>query len=196
MLKLPRLLESEPCIEGVHKNIASLPQAQWSTNGRLCLEQTTLFPDLKGALFFTRRCGGLQIGIMSIKSLLETEHKGLIAANGPKFFQQAPRVSRLLLVSNDGSPRFYHQCNSVVKAAEGRLVAVQLPIGSKEFSNLLSTKKEGVVRAALVSHRLPVSKTLLALLGLEVSKFNAGRNPEGVPTVARGVFYTSDALGQ
>jgi hypothetical protein len=103
-------------------------------------------------------------GLEAIEELLASEQKGLDALieKAPTATQN-PRVSRLLLMSRDGSRRFYRDCEALLIKYEQRLIGCRLDITGEDFGSLVFGYPK-LVRALLFIDKKAVSRALLALV--------------------------------
>jgi hypothetical protein len=81
------------------------------------------------------------------------------APDAPK----APRVSRLLLMSNDGSKRFCRDCASLLTQYDQRVIGCRLDITGDEFGSAVFGYPK-LVRALLFVDKKAVARALLALV--------------------------------
>ena len=163
MLKLPRLLESDPTIsEKWGSFFQTQPMIRLWAGGTLKLPSLAFSSELRQALGFARRCGSLKGGLELIAQLLQNEAKGLsrVAEEGA---QSARRISRLLLVSQDGSERFYRQCEGILTKHQDRIWGAQLQVDAQELGRTFFGGQRGV-RAVLVLHKEAVGRVLKSLL--------------------------------
>ena len=102
-------------------------------------------------------------GLETIVKVLASEQKGLDAllVKSPDRPQQS-RVSRLLLVANDGSKRFYRDCDSLLTKYAQRLLGCRLDVTGEVFGTALAGYPK-LVRAVLVVDKRAVARALLAL---------------------------------
>jgi hypothetical protein len=102
-------------------------------------------------------------GLEAIEDLLAKEQKGL-SALAKKTPDQPPRerISRLLLVTKDGSERFYHDCDSLVSKYTSRLICCRLDLSGEELGARV-LPKPGMVRAILLHDKKALSRVLLTL---------------------------------
>lgn len=108
---------------------------------------------------------GLAIpGLESIEELLRGEQNGLDALNAKSPSRpQNPRVSRLLLMSRDGSTRFYRDCEALLAQYEQRVIGCRLDATGEDFG-LAVFGRPKLVRAILLVDKKAVSRTLLTLV--------------------------------
>jgi hypothetical protein len=163
VLKLPKDVLSDPR----HDELATLLSANeaplWD-GGRspvATLAMTdALAVELRAALRAQHACQGLEL----IADKLAAEQKGLDAVNkkAPDNPQNA-RVSRVLFLANDGSPRFYRDCDALLSRYAHRVLGCRLDIAGEALGEaLLGTSR--MVRSALVFDKGAAAKALLALL--------------------------------
>ncbi len=110
----------------------------------------------------TEHSNQLKRGLELIETTLAGEARGLSLADSRSGADRGSRVSRLLLLSNDGSERFYRQAERLIVGQETRVLPIRLDADSTRLADA-SAKASGVVRALLVTHKDPVTRVLLAL---------------------------------
>ncbi|HEY5960319.1 MAG TPA: hypothetical protein VIV60_27385 [Polyangiaceae bacterium] len=103
-------------------------------------------------------------GLEAIEEVLAGEQKGL-----ELLFKKAPdvphnpRASRLLLMSNDGSNRFYRDCEALLVKYDQRLIGCRLDVTGEGFgSAVLGSQK--LARALLFVDKKAVARVLLTLV--------------------------------
>ena len=103
-------------------------------------------------------------GLEAIGRVLGREQHGLDALRKKSPEKaQAPRISRLLLIANDGSERFYRECDSLLSKYSERLICCRLDVTGAAFGEALLGPSK-LVRAVLVADKTACSRALLALL--------------------------------
>jgi hypothetical protein len=163
MLKLPKSLESDERARVIEKRLTENSKLLWS-GGTVRVPQLALTASMEKALSLSRRAGQLRGGLESIESTLGKEKSGLIAVARRQKLKTDPsaRLSRLLIMSTDGSERFYRHCEMLLSLHADRMIGLQLDaqsqlIGRKFFG------KEAQVKALLVSHKDFVVRVLESL---------------------------------
>jgi hypothetical protein len=102
-------------------------------------------------------------GLESIEEVLANEQKGLDALlEKPGNVPQSPRVSRLLLMSNDGSRRFYRDCESLLLKYDQRLMGCRLDVSGDNFGSIVFGYPK-LMRALLFVDKKAVARALLTL---------------------------------
>lgn len=163
MLKLPKDVVADPRHEAVQTLLAAHGSLLWE-QGRHQVATLPLTDELATVLRGALTAGHATQGLETIAEKLEAEQKGLDALN--KKTPEAPqnaRISRLLFLANDGSTRFYRDCDALLSRYSQRLLACRLDLpGEALGTTLFGTPK--LVRSILVVDKKACAKALLALL--------------------------------
>jgi hypothetical protein len=163
VLKLPKDVVADPRHEKVLELLTTHTGFLWE-GGRCEVPTLTmtdaLAAELRGALLAGFASQGLEL----IAQKLAAEQKGLDAMKekAPENPQNA-RVSRLLFVANDGSTRFYRDCEALLGRYPQRLLACRLDIAGEALGTALLGEAK-MVRSVLVSDKKAGARALLALL--------------------------------
>ncbi len=123
-----------------------------------------LTPELREAIFYAKILGEVTIGYDPIEKRLLHELRGL-----QKVDNQGERVSRLLIVTNDGSPRFYRELEFLHKKHGGRVMICRLDVASEIMGGILGLE-ETPVKAALLNRKTSVVNVLKSLLGKKAAE--------------------------
>ena len=128
--------------------------------GETTLSISVLKPnaELRKSLFYAKCMGEVVIGYEGIEKTLASERAGL-----QKVDNQSERVSRLLLVSNDGSPRFYRELGFLNKKHGERVLICLLDMEGSALGKLLGLEGRAV-KALLLNRKGSVVKVLKSLL--------------------------------
>ncbi len=94
--------------------------------GQPALPRYPLTPVTQETLFEVRRAGRVVRGLEDAESALVKEEAGLSRAVATRTQSGRPRISRLLIVSADGSERFYRQVDQLKQRFAHRLEALLL----------------------------------------------------------------------
>jgi hypothetical protein len=124
----------------------------------LCIPVLKLTDALRSNLFYAKSLGDLIIGHEAIEKSMANELRGL-----QKTAAQSDRVSRLLLVANDGSPRFYRDVAFLQKQQGARVLICGLDVDSLSMGNILGFKGH-VVKTVLLNRKRSVVNVLKSLL--------------------------------
>lgn len=164
---LPKDALADPRHAALTELLESHRRRLWE-DGQVGVPTVPSTPALIGVL---RRAlsGGVAIqGLEQAAMTLAGEQKGLDAARrksgdgGPV----RPRISRVLFVANDGSTRFYRDCEGIARRYADRLLVCRIDLDGDPWGEaLLGTPK--LVRCVLVADKRAASDALLALLPTE-----------------------------
>jgi hypothetical protein len=160
-LRLPKLLESDARGPALLAALKRDPHKLWA-EGRLEVPSAAWSPSLASALTAVQQLDRLVQGLEQAGKTLEREARGLSLADARSATARGQRVSRLLLVSDDGTQRFYRQLERIVSDQGPRLLALYVRAGADRFASVVP-QASGVVRALLVEHKDSVANVLLAL---------------------------------
>ncbi|NLA75344.1 MAG: hypothetical protein GX846_07735 [Deltaproteobacteria bacterium] len=92
---------------------------------------------IKDALNSARRTGRLVRGMEEAEKILDAERSGILSADMKTGSKRVERISRLIVVANDGSSRFYRQIKKMVERNKPRVMAVELDVSSFELGEAL-----------------------------------------------------------
>jgi hypothetical protein len=101
-------------------------------------------------------------GLEQVEKKLEQEARGLSMADARSGTERGARVSRLVLVSADGTERFYRQVERLLRVQGARVLVIQVDADSSQLGGVLS-QAVGVVRALMIEHKDSVARVLWAL---------------------------------
>lgn len=166
MLKLPKDVVADPRHDAVTQLLTTHAGLLWE-GGRHEVAtlpmNAALAAELRGALLEGLACQGLEL----IASKLAGEQKGLDAlrAKAPDSPQNA-RASRILFIANDGSKRFYRDCDGLLARYPQRLLACRLDVSGEELGEAVVGDSK-LVRSVLVTDKTVAARALLALLPAE-----------------------------
>lgn len=163
MLKLPRSsLLSDEDARNLEEFLAQASRPLWAES-EILVPHVPFSEELLQSVGFARRCGYLRGGLESIETVLQREEVGLRALR-EKSVRGNENVSRLLLMANDGSERFYRSCERLLNRHGRRLMGLCVDIPSSEMGRRFFGKG-ALVKAALVTKKALTVKVLLTLKG-------------------------------
>jgi hypothetical protein len=160
-LRLPKALDGDARADALTASLRRSARKLWQ-GGSLDVPGATWSTALAQLLREAEHSGHLMRGLELIETTLAGEARGLALADARSGADRGSRVSRLLLVSNDGSERFYRQVERLVVSQGTRLLPIRLDADSTRFADALASVS-GVVRALLIAHKDPVTRVLLTL---------------------------------
>ena len=156
-MKLPKQLGKEDLEEGVQAALEN-ESIELCSDSNIYIPVLKLNPELRKQIFYAKFQGELIVGSRDVEKYLKNELHGLKKVNN-----LSDRVSRVLIVTNDGSPRFYRQLEFLHKEQGGRVLICRLNIDSVLMGNILELK-EKQVKAVLLNRKESVVNVLKSLL--------------------------------
>jgi hypothetical protein len=160
-LRLPKAMENDPKGAAVHAALRAQARKLWE-GSRLVVPTARWSRSVEKALEVAQREHRLVRGLEQIEKVLEREAHGQSMADARSATPRGSRVSRLMLVSNDGTERFYRQVERLVVEQSPRLLAILLDADSSQFAASVP-EAAGVLRAIMVEHKELVASVLIAL---------------------------------
>jgi hypothetical protein len=162
-MRLPREIEGDPCREAVREALAAKTRLLWP-GGTLTTTVVPLTNALARALVAAATSRVLRRGLEAAESALDAERRGLAARPAEEAARRGARVSRLLLITNDGAERFYRQVERLIATHAPRVLACLLDCDAATLGKLLYDH-EAVAKLILVEHKTAVAGVLRALAG-------------------------------
>ena len=157
MPRLPRQVEVDPRHRAVAALLAASLEPVWP-GGTATMAAVPLADPLAAALVAARRAGWVQRGLETVARTLESEAQGLAAAG----LDTRARVARVLVVSADGSVRFYRQVERVLVEHGGRVLGLRLQCDAATLGRLLFGAAVAA-KAVGITNKDAVARVLLAL---------------------------------
>jgi hypothetical protein len=162
-LKLPRAVEADPRKGAIQELLKKDLRPLWEKSS-LQIAHTPLWPSLEKSLKTLLHRRQLERGLERIEVLLNNEQKGLQALQKKQGTPPSQRVSRLFLVSNDGSERFYRACEKILLQHRDRVLMICIDEASSKLTQELMGDSNKILKALLVSGRDAVSNVLYSLV--------------------------------
>jgi hypothetical protein len=156
-MKLPKQLEKEKVASDVQAALEK-ESIELCSDSNIYIPVLKLNPELRKQIFSAKFLGELIIGYWAVEKTLGNELRGLQNVNN-----QSDRISRLLIVTNDGSPRFYRQLEFLHKKQGKRVLICRLDVDSLLMGNILELKDKQV-KAILLNRKESVINVLKSLL--------------------------------
>lgn len=154
MLKLPKSLADHPhlaLLEAYFREGESMLEVEGNTPS-VIVSKWALDAALLAALRAVRGTGHLMQGLELIGTTLDREGKGLRAAQAKAAQPSGQRLSRLLLLANDGAPRFYRDASSLLSRNADRVRGVLVDASAAELGKEF-TPKGGATKALLIDDK-------------------------------------------
>ena len=155
-MKLPKQLEKDGVLRDVEAALAK-ERFEICNKSKWWIPSIELNPELRKNIFYAKSLGELIIGYEAIDRFLAGERKGLHNVDN-----QSDRISRLLIVSNDGSSRFYREFQFLLQKESGRVLILRLNVDSLMLAEILGLK-ERAIKAVLVNRKTSVVNVLKAI---------------------------------
>jgi hypothetical protein len=160
-LRLPRRVEDEPRAAHLASELVARAQPLWA-GSELRVPQAEVAPALEAALKSAFSAGQIVRGLEAAERVLAGEEQGLKRVDRRTGVERGRRVSRLLVLADDGAERFYRNVDSLLRRHAPRLFALRLTADERSLGQLLFGPHQ-VARLLLVEHKDAVSAILLAL---------------------------------
>ena len=156
--KLPRQLVSDPKAEGLLEQLFSCTRKLKQESG-LAVPVFELTDAFKKSLLTARRAGHAVRGFDNASEILLLERNGILKLN--KQDGQGERISRLVLISNDGSDNFYNKVNNLLVKHSPRVLGSVIDVDSYMLGSLLFGEGK-IAKLILIDHKDAVSGVLLS----------------------------------
>ena len=160
-MRLPRRVEEECDTERLTSELTARAQPLWA-GGELRVTRAELAPGLIAALKSAYSAGRIVRGLEGAERALGVEKRGQKQVDRRTGVDRGQRISRLLLLADDGSVRFYRTVESLLRRHAPRVLALRVPADEDALGGLLFGPHQ-VARLVLVEHKDAVSALLLAL---------------------------------
>jgi len=161
--KLPRQLVADPKAEGLSDQLFSRTR-KLKPESRIALPVLELTDALKKALLSARRTGRAVRGYENASDLLNLESVGINKLK--KQDGQGERISRLVLISNDGVDNFYNKAEKLIIRNSPRVLGCIIESDSYELGSLLFGEGK-MAKLILIDHKDAVSKILLSIIKIK-----------------------------
>lgn len=160
-LRLPKRLQDEPVAANLARQLATRARSL-RNDGEIQAAQIEVFPALEAVLRATFSAGRIVRGFETAERVLAAEEKGLKHVDRTSGVERGGRVSRLLVLADDGSERFYREVEYLLRRHAPRVLALRLAVNELSLGQLIFGPGQ-VARLLLVEHKDAVSAVLLAL---------------------------------
>ena len=161
-LKLPRAVEADHRKSQIDAILKRESKKLWDKSS-ITVPQISLSAQFESCLRAMVGRKQVERGLERIDQLLTSEQKGLLALQQKQASTPSHRVSRLLIIANDGSERFYRACEKTLFQHKERLILVYLNEPSSRLAQIFIGEKANTLKAILVSDRDAVSAALFSL---------------------------------
>lgn len=158
--RLPKLVEADPACSDLMEGLASHTALLWS-GSPLRVAIADLGPELNAALGDAWCCGHLVRGLEAAESHLAAEERGMRLADRQTGTMRGARVSRLLLLADDGAERFYRRVASLLRDHGNRVLAIRLRADADAVGAVVGEGSSA--RLLLLADKTAVAAVLLAI---------------------------------
>jgi hypothetical protein len=161
--KLPRQLVADPKAEGLLDLLFSCTR-KLKPESRIALPVLELTDALKKALLSARRTGRAVRGYENASDLLNLESVGINKLKEQD--GQGERISRLVLISNDGADNFYNKAEKLIIRNSPRVLGCIIESDSCELGSLLFGEGK-ISKLILIDHKDAVSQILMSTIEIK-----------------------------
>lgn len=161
-LCLPKLVENDARNEKIVEILNSHKCKLWSKSK---LEITSLPFNEKfiQALQMEHRKGRIVRGFEMVERKLESEAMGMSLVDEKTEAKRGQRISRLLVISNDGSERYYRKLESLIQKHAQRVLPLIIEIDSTQLGELFFGNGK-TAKLMLLEHKKAVASALFSLV--------------------------------
>lgn len=157
ILRLPKLVESDPRGPALLQSLVDHAQPIRADSEISVV--TAKFHLIEHTLQSIHRTGRVVRGLDAAKETLAAEERGLRLADESSGVKRGGRVSRLLLLSNDGSDGFYRQVENMLKRHGPRVLAICLDVDAAGLGAPLFGAGS-TARLIMIQHKEAVAEVL------------------------------------
>lgn len=162
-LRLPRLVERDPRGPQLLRILTTHTRPLWE-GGEIEVPLVKFGSELAAVLRSARSAGQVVRGLESAQRALDAEERGLRLADRRSDVPRGVRVSRLLVLADDGAERFYRHVETVLRRHGPRVLAVRVEVDAGALGELLFGPGH-LVRLLMIEHKEAVCAVLLAMVG-------------------------------
>ena len=161
-MRFPRKLEVDYGPDVIRRALMDRTSKLWS-GGALDVPLIAMKDPLKKALqaaVFKRR---LRCGLEAVSHNLSNEKAGIAHVREQSDVPYGERISRLIILSNDGAERFYRHVEQLLRSHAPRVLGCLLDTDASTLGKLI-TGKDRQIKLAMAEHKEAVSEILRAIL--------------------------------
>ncbi len=159
-LRLPKLIESDP--RGADLLQSLIEHAQPIRAGSEISVSVARFDGIESVLKSAHRAGRVVRGLETTERTLAAEERGLNLVDRNSGMKRGGRVSRLLLLANDGSDGFYRQIENLLRRHAPRVLAIRMDVDAAGLgAPLFGTGR--TTRLLMIQHKEAVVAVLFGL---------------------------------
>lgn len=174
-IRLPKLVENDPRTEKITEILTNGMRKLWS-NSKISVASVPFSEKFIQTLQMEHRKGRITRGFELIDRKLTSEAKGLSMVDQKSDTQRGQRVSRLLIISNDGAERYYRKVESLILKHSPRILALIIEADSNQLGELFFGEGKSV-KMMLLEHKESVAAALFALIEVAETSTNTQAKP-------------------
>jgi len=160
-IKLPRLVESDPRSPEISEIITTNLKKLWQ-KARTKAVFLPFSEKLIKVLQMEHKRGRIVRGFEGIERKLEMQAHGLNLADEKSSSQRGARVSRLLIISNDGTERFLRKVENLLLDHEDRVLGLIIDIDSEKLGKMFFGEGK-TAKIMMLEHKESVANALFSL---------------------------------
>jgi hypothetical protein len=160
--RLPKLVENSTEFAAINDFIAENTIKLWK-NSKESVIFVPFCEKFIRALQMEHRKGRIIRGFELIERNLASESKGLQLVDEKTGTSRGQRVSRLLIISNDGAERYYRKVEGLIANNKPRVLPLMIDADSDHLGELFFGEGK-TVKLMLLEHKESVSAALLAII--------------------------------
>ena len=161
-IRFPKELEKHPQFLEIKTALFRNTTKLWD-DGELEVPELDITVAMRTGLFYACASNQATRGFETISTELDREKNGLKNLTHKTGQPMGTRLTRLLIVSNDGAKRFYRNIEDLALKHEPRLLVCRLKVDSEKLGNILYGKPVNV-KAILINHKKSVTSVLESLI--------------------------------
>lgn len=159
-LRLPKSIETDEKGPALHAALRQHTQKLWA-GGAIVVPTAGWDRAIAAVLESAQQQGHVVRGLERIEKALARQARGLAMADARSQTERGSRVSRLVLLSNDGTERFYRQVERLLTTEGPRLLAIRVDADASQLAGVVP--ESGITRALMLEHKDCVARVLSTL---------------------------------
>jgi hypothetical protein len=159
--RLPKSIEADPRSLQLLSALTADSKLLWP-EGTVKVPEARLSDALREVLLAVHHAGQVVRGLEKAEQRLAAEARGQGMVDRKSGVTRGVRISRLLVLTDDGAERFYRQVESLLRRHAPRVIAVRLATDAEGLGELLYGPGR-MARLLLIEHKAAVGAVLLAL---------------------------------
>jgi hypothetical protein len=161
-LRLPKLVEADSRAQELIHGLTAHARPLWP-GGKIMVPSIVFNPALAEVLRNAHNSGQLVRSLEGAERKLAAEGRGLDLVDQKGGVSRGERVSRLLVLADNGSERFYRQVEKLLRQHGPRVLALRLDVEAEILGQMIFGPGQRVLLLQL-DHKEAVSAVLLALV--------------------------------